>query len=135
MASISFTYVGIVKWGKMSSSIELMPIGPKSGPYVDLEKELEEEFRREGAYFNHVDAFAEQTITTVAITIGTGVALHLIIKFLEKMLDIRKKESNPKTEISVRLQVNNNCYVLPSEKEKLLEDCRCTLKESDGDKE
>ena len=74
------------------SMIDFKVLGPNSKPYFDLSKELKPEFKKNGTIINTPIMFSEPVITTVFITIGIGVAIHLINKLIDKLISIFEKE-------------------------------------------
>ena len=101
------------------SMIDFRVLGPNGKPYFDLAKQLKPEFEKNGAIINTPIMFSEPILTTVFIAIGTGVAIHLINKLVDKLITIFEKDKQPNVTINIHIQQINKTYKLPEEKNKL----------------
>ena len=79
-------------------AVELRVLGPRGKPYVELENEFTEPFRKEGFNFLMPRLFSASPETTVFITIGigviTGVSTHLLVSFIDKIFKLKKEKEN-----------------------------------------
>ena len=103
------------------SIIDFRVLGPNGKPYSDLAKELKPEFENNGTIINTPIMFSEPSVTTVFIAVGTGVAIHLINKFVDKLIKIFEKEKHTNVTINIHITQINKTYKLPEEKSELLE--------------
>jgi len=90
--------------------------------YGALQDELRDEFEQHGTVIQVVRLYSEATITTVAVTIGVGVAVHLLSKLIDRLIKVREGETKKQTQITVNVSITNNAYNLPEEKNRLLDD-------------
>lgn len=105
-----------------SSVIEIRVNGPSGRLYGEVQDELRDEFEQQGTIIQVVRLYSEPTVTTVAIMIGIGVAIHLLSKLIDRVMKVREREANKQTQITVNVTIANNTYNLPEEKSRLLED-------------
>jgi hypothetical protein len=104
------------------SMIDFRVLGPNGKPYLNLAQELEPEFKNNGVIINTPIMLSEPSVTTVFITIGIGVAIHLINKLVDKLIKIFEIEKHPNTTINIQINQINKIYKLPKEKKELLEE-------------
>jgi len=105
-----------------SSVIQIRVNGPSGRLYGALQDELRDEFEQHGTVIQVVRLYSEATITTVAVTIGVGVAVHLLSKLIDRLIKVREGETKKQTQITVNVSITNNAYNLPEEKNRLLDD-------------
>ena len=96
-----------------SSVIEIRVNGPSGRLYAELQDELRDEFEQQGTVIQVVRLYSEPTLTTVAITIGVGVAIHLLSKLIDRLMKVREREAKKQPQISVNVTITNNTYNLP----------------------
>ena len=66
-----------------------MPLGPNAKRYIDLGKQLNDEFSKQGVRIQVVLAFSEPSTTSVIVGIGVGVAVQIVSKVIDQLLDLR----------------------------------------------
>lgn len=103
-------------------TIEIKILGPNTKGYKDLGNQLENELAKQGVKVEVVLCFSEPSTTTVLLGIGAGVVGPIVWKVIERLLDLRAKETGNKTNISVHVQVTNKIYFLPEDRDKLLDE-------------
>lgn len=105
-----------------NGTIEIKPLGPNAKQYEDLGSQLKNEFAKKGVMVEVVLCFSEPITTTVLVGIGIGVGAHIVSKVIDRLLDLRAKETGSKTKISVHVEITNKIYLLPKDKNRLLDE-------------
>lgn len=103
-------------------TIEIRALGPTEMQYINLGNQLKDEFAKQGVTVQIPLLFSEPNTSTVLILIGVGISIHILSKLIDRFLDLRAKETGNKTDISVHIEINNKTYILPEEKDKLLDE-------------
>ena len=117
-------------------TIELSILGPYGRPYVELENEFTEPFRKEGFDFLVPRSFSAPLETTVLITIGigvvTGVSTHLLVSFIDKIFKLKKEKQQRNTSVTFNIHIGDKYINLPNSEKELLEEIN-KIKEKGGD--
>ena len=117
-------------------TIELSILGPYGRPYVELENEFTEPFRKEGFDFLVPRSFSAPLETTVLITIGigvvTGVSTHLLVSFIDKIFKLKKEKQQRNTSVTFNIHIGDKYINLPNSEKELLEEIN-KIKEKVGD--
>lgn len=104
--------------------VEIRVLGPQGKPYIDLEKEFSLQFEEQGAYLMIPRLFSAPPETTVMITIGigviTGVATHVLAKLIDKIFDLKKRDDQENTNVTISLHIGDKYVNLPGDKEEML---------------
>ena len=103
------------------SIIEIRALGPNETQYINLGNQLKDELAKQGVTVHVPILFSEPLVTTVLVTIGTGISLHILYRVIDRLLCLRAKETGNKTKISVHVEINHKTYILPEDKDKLLD--------------
>ena len=119
-------------------TIELSILGPYGRPYVELENEFTEPFRKEGFDFLVPRSFSAPLETTVLITIGigvvTGVSTHLLVSFIDKIFKLKKEKQQRNTSVTFNIHIGDKYINLPNTEKELLEEIRKLKEEKSGNK-
>jgi hypothetical protein len=103
-------------------TIEIKVLEPNTEAYRALASELENELAIQGVNVKVVLCFSEPTTIGVLVSIGAGVVGPIVWKVIERLLDLRAKETGKETDISVHVQITNKIYLLPKDRDKLLDE-------------
>ncbi|MEC4685947.1 MAG: hypothetical protein VST71_09485 [Nitrospirota bacterium] len=108
----------------LDNIVEIRVLGPQGKYYIDLEKEFSLQFEEQGAYFMISRLFSAPPETTVMITIGigviTGVTTHVLAKLIDKIFDLKKRDGQENTNVTISLHIGDKYVNLPSDKEEML---------------
>jgi len=103
-------------------TIEIRALGPNAKQYIDMGKQLQGEFAKQGVRIQVPLLFAEPISTTVLVAIGSAVSAHILCKVIDRLLSLRSRETGSKTQISVHIEISNKTYILPQDRDRLLDE-------------
>lgn len=109
-------------------AVELRVLGPRGKPYVELENEFTEPFRKEGFNFLVPRLFSAPSETTVLISIGigviAGVSTHLLVSFIDKIFKLKEEKEQNNTSVTFNIHVGDKYINLPTNEKELLEELK-----------